>query len=83
MVRGLFPPAEQETVLRRLERSVVFLTRDNIERILFDQSFDHSAWTLANLYLASVGSTRERPTKARGRTFLLLTWPANRPVWTF
>jgi hypothetical protein len=56
MVRGLFPPAEQETVLRRLERSVVFLTRDNIERILFDQSFDHSAWTLANLYLASVGS---------------------------
>jgi hypothetical protein len=34
----------------------VFLTSANIQRILFDQSFDHSAWTLANLYLASLGS---------------------------
>lgn len=56
MVRGLFRRAEQETVLGRLERSVVFLTSANIECILFDQSFDHSAWALANLYLASVGS---------------------------
>lgn len=56
MVRGLFTRAEKEAVLGRLERSVVFLTRDNIERVLLDQSFDHSAWTLANLYLASVGS---------------------------
>ncbi len=56
MVRGLFSRAEQETVLSRLERSVVFLTSGNIERILFDQSFDHSAWTLGNLYLASLGS---------------------------
>lgn len=56
MVRGLFRRAEQETVLGRLERSVVFLTSANIECVLFDQSLDHSAWTLANLYLASVGS---------------------------
>jgi hypothetical protein len=56
MVRGLFPGAEQKTVLGRLERSVVFLTSANVEHVLFDRSFDHSAWTLANLYLASTGS---------------------------
>ena len=56
MVRGLFPRAEQDQVLAVLEKSVVFLTRDNIERILLDEGFDHSAWTLANLYLASIGA---------------------------
>lgn len=56
MVRSLFPRAEQEAVLATLERSVVFLTSANIERILMDKSFDSSAWTLANLYLASLGA---------------------------
>jgi len=56
MVRGLFPRIEQEAVLATLERSVVFLTSANIESVLFDRSFDHSAWTLANLYLTSVGA---------------------------
>ena len=56
MVRGLFPRAEQDTVLDMLETSVVFLTAENIESVLLDQAFEHSAWVLANLYLASVGA---------------------------
>jgi hypothetical protein len=56
MVRGLFPRAEQDAVLATIEQSVVFLTSANIEPLLFKQSFDGSAWALANLYLASLGA---------------------------
>jgi hypothetical protein len=56
IVRGLFPRAEQDAVLATTEQSVVFLTSANIEPLLFKQSFDGSAWTLANLYLASLGA---------------------------
>jgi hypothetical protein len=56
MVRGLFPRAEQEVVLATLEQSVVFVTSANIEPLLLKRSFDHSAWTIANLYLASLGA---------------------------
>jgi hypothetical protein len=56
MVRGLFPRAEQDVVLATIEQSVVFLTSANIEPLLYKQSFDGSAWTLANLYLASLGA---------------------------
>jgi hypothetical protein len=56
MVRGLFPRVEQDVVLATLEKSVVFLTSTNIEPLLLGSGFDHSAWTLANLYLASLGS---------------------------
>jgi hypothetical protein len=56
MVRGLFPAVEQETVLALLEKSVVFLTPDNIGDVLHSQSFDHSAWDIANLYLSSVNA---------------------------
>lgn len=56
MVRGLFPRAEQDVVLATIEQSVVFLTSTNIEPVLLKQSFDGSAWTLANLYLASLGA---------------------------
>jgi hypothetical protein len=54
MVRGLFPRAEQDAVLATLEQSVVFITSANIERLLHGCGFDSSAWTLANLYLASL-----------------------------
>ena len=37
MVEGLFPTAERGAVLALLERSVVFLTGDNIERVLREQ----------------------------------------------
>jgi hypothetical protein len=56
MVRGLFARAEQEIVLETLERSVVFITSANIERLIYDCAFDSSAWTLANLYMASLGA---------------------------
>jgi hypothetical protein len=56
MVRGLFPRAEQDLVLAILEQSVVFLMSANIEPLLLECAFDSSAWTLANLYLASVGA---------------------------
>ena len=56
MVRGLFPRAEQALVLAIIERSVVFVTGANIESLLLKRAFDSSAWTLANLYLASVSA---------------------------
>lgn len=56
MVRGRFPRAEQDPVLAVLEQSVVFVTSANIEPLLRGHSFDGSAWTLANLYLASLGA---------------------------
>ena len=54
MVIGLFPRRERNSVLTMLEESVTFVTSANIERLLFDCTFDGSAWTLANLYLASL-----------------------------
>lgn len=56
MVRSLFPRAEQDMVLATLEQSVVFLTKENIGPLMFGRAFDSSAWTLANLYLASIGA---------------------------
>jgi hypothetical protein len=56
MVRGLFPRVEQEAVLGVLEKSVVFITSENVEPLLLGQAFDSSAWDLANLYLTSVGA---------------------------
>ena len=56
MVRGLFPRSEHHAVLSAVERSVVFVTSANIDWVLNEQRFDHSAWTIANLYLACVGA---------------------------
>ena len=43
-------------MLTTIEQSVVFITSANIEELLFKRDFDSSAWTLANLYLASPGA---------------------------
>ena len=56
MVRGLFPRAEQDAVLRTLEQSVVYVTSASIEAILLENDYDSSAWDLANLYLGSIGA---------------------------
>ena len=56
MVRGLFPRAEHETLLEALELSIVFVTSDRLEAILWKPSLLSSAWDIANLYLASVGA---------------------------
>jgi hypothetical protein len=55
MVRGLFPRVEQDQVLATLQKSVVCLTSANIEPLMLEHGYDSSAWTLANLYLASLG----------------------------
>ncbi len=54
MVLGLFPRKEQETVVQLLEKSVIFLTPQNIDEVLHGENFHQSAWMLANLYLLSV-----------------------------
>ena len=54
MVWGLFPSAERIPVLQLVERSVIFVSAENIARLLIDQPWDQTAWTLANLYLASL-----------------------------
>jgi hypothetical protein len=56
MVRGLFQRVEQDAVLTTLEKSVVFVSSANIEPLLLEHGYDSSAWTLANLYLASLGA---------------------------
>ncbi|MBI2319352.1 MAG: SWIM zinc finger family protein [Betaproteobacteria bacterium] len=58
MVAGLFPPPEQPLVLAVLDRSVVFLTPENIEQVLWSERWLHTAWSLANLYLAGIGADR-------------------------
>jgi hypothetical protein len=55
MVSGLFPGKERALVLEMLENSVVFVTQDNIERLLSEIQHLHSAWQVANLYLGSLG----------------------------
>ena len=57
MVRGLFPTTEQDPVLQILEQSVVVLTPENIASVLRETTWMHTAWDLANLYLASVGAS--------------------------
>ena len=55
MVRGLFSRVEQDAVLSLLERSVVFLTPDNIEAVLHkEMRWPGSAWDIANLYLVGI-----------------------------
>ncbi|MBI4534148.1 MAG: hypothetical protein HY711_09405 [Candidatus Melainabacteria bacterium] len=54
MVSGLFPEHERTNVLQMLEKSVVFLTADNIIDVL-DRGPLSTPWTLANLYLGSIG----------------------------
>jgi len=54
MVRGLFSQAEQTIILDMLEHSVVFLTPTTIITTLEKTKWLHTAWELANLYLASL-----------------------------
>ena len=55
MVLGLFPRHEQKSVLELLERSVVFLMHSNIATVLAQTRWPMTVWTLANLYLESLG----------------------------
>lgn len=55
MIGGLFPVGERETVLSVLEKSVLFLTPENIVNAVRAAGFPKSAWDIANLYLGSIG----------------------------
>jgi hypothetical protein len=65
MIRGLFRANEWETVLGAAERSIVFLGRESIERILREIVDLETAWTLGNMYLHSLRapslSDKEKP----------------------
>ena len=65
MVRGLFPKSEQDAVLRLLEQSIVIVTPANVEQILVETQWDHSAWVLANLYLGSIDAPPLSPEEGR------------------
>ncbi len=54
MVNGLFPEHERTNVLEMLERSVVFLTSENILDVLLRNEL-RTSWKLANIYLSSIG----------------------------
>lgn len=56
MISGLFPANERDTVLRLFDPSVVFLTPDTIHGIIVEADWLSTAWTLAGLYLESVGA---------------------------
>lgn len=65
MVHGLFPQIEREAVLATLEKSVVFLTNESIERVLLGQSWLRTAWDLANLFLGSMDAELLGPDSPR------------------
>jgi hypothetical protein len=54
MVRGLFPAKEQPVLLDLFERSLVFVTRDNIKKLLAEIEYLSTTWDVANLYLGSL-----------------------------
>ncbi len=56
MVRGLFPRSEFEQVLSLMERTVVFLTTDNIETLIRQTPYLNTAWKIASIYLDSIGA---------------------------
>ncbi len=53
MVDGLFAARERQAVLGLLERSVVFLTPESVERVISETCLS-TAWDLANIYLGSL-----------------------------
>ena len=56
MVNGLFPKKEVNIVMKTLERACVFLTSDSIIPIIQNQRYLCTSWTIANIYLRSIGA---------------------------
>lgn len=54
MVRGLFPGDEQEIVLAVLEKSIVFVGPDNVAKLIEEESFLGSAYSIGCLFLTSI-----------------------------
>jgi hypothetical protein len=57
MINGLFPAAERQVVLHAAERSIVFLTCEAAHQIIREVPYLESAWTIANVYLNSLGAS--------------------------
>jgi len=56
MITGLFPTAERPVMLDVAERSIVFVTREAAHQAIRDIRFPEEAWTIANIYLDSLGA---------------------------
>ena len=56
MVTGLFPRREHEAVLAVVDKAFVFLTRRATRQVVLETSYLSTAWTVANIYLASIGA---------------------------
>ena len=56
MITGLFSASERPAVLQVAERSVLFLTPKAAHQTLREIPYLGSAWTIANLYLNSLGA---------------------------
>ena len=54
MVHGFFAPSERQRILDIFEKSLAFVTHDNIEQIVSETPWLSTAWKLANLYLGSL-----------------------------
>ena len=61
MVRGLFPKVEQPVVLEALRDSTVMICADTIEGLILSETWPHTAWMLANMYLHSLGLEKLSP----------------------
>jgi hypothetical protein len=56
MINGLFPASERQVVLQAAECSIVFLTCEAADQIIREVPYLESAWTIANVYLNSLGA---------------------------
>jgi hypothetical protein len=56
MINGLFPATERQVVLQAAECSIVFLTCEAADQIIREVPYLESAWTIANVYLNSLGA---------------------------
>jgi hypothetical protein len=56
MINGLFPASERQVVLQAAECSIVFLTCEAAHQIIREIPYLESAWTIANVYLNSLGA---------------------------
>ncbi|MDR5734034.1 hypothetical protein QCE47_17125 [Caballeronia sp. LZ025] len=65
MVHVLFSATERELIFRTLVSGIVVLTPNNIVQVLTKETWPSTAWTVAGIYLDSLGATPLREESAR------------------
>jgi len=55
MVCGLFPARERQAILDLFKKSLVFVSRDNIDLLITETKRLSTVWDIANIYLGSLG----------------------------